>query len=140
MWDCRCTRTLAYIFIFIHRGWEMQSMYSTKTTSKKNLNLNLRKTRYMYIQIYNYIHKFQICWTLSWKTFKHAMTTKLPYRNPETPLFRYQRFMLDEMHLQNASKCAIFLEYKNPCSFFSFFISCYCRSMLTKALIRGKTK
>ena len=30
------------------------------------------------------------------------------------------RFVLDEKLLQNASKFAILLEYKNPCSFFHF--------------------
>ena len=30
--------------------------------------------------------------------------------------------MLDEMTQQNTSKFAIFLEYENPCSFFSFHI------------------
>ena len=33
--------------------------------------------------------------------------------------------MFDEMTEQNASKFAVFLEYENPYSFFSFFISCY---------------
>ena len=31
-------------------------------------------------------------------------------------IFRNKRFMLDEMTQRNASKFAIFLEYKNPCS------------------------
>ena len=39
-------------------------------------------------------------------------------------LFRNERFMLDEMLKQNASKFAIHLEYENPRSF-SFFILCY---------------
>ena len=38
------------------------------------------------------------------------------------PLFRNKRFMLDEMTKRNASKFAMFLEYKNPCSFFRFSI------------------
>ena len=35
-------------------------------------------------------------------------------------LFRNKRFMIDEVFQQNASKFAIFLEYKNPHSFFHF--------------------
>ena len=36
------------------------------------------------------------------------------------PLFRKKRFMLDEMFQGNASKFALLLEYKKPCSFFRF--------------------
>ena len=35
-------------------------------------------------------------------------------------LFRKKRFMFDEMFQRNTSKFAIFLEYKNPRSFFRF--------------------
>ena len=40
-------------------------------------------------------------------------------------LFRNQRFMLDEMTLENASKFVRFLKYENPCSFFPHFVLLY---------------
>ena len=40
-------------------------------------------------------------------------------------LFRNERFMLDEMTRQNASKFAIFYIYENPKLLFPFFNSCY---------------
>ena len=43
--------------------------------------------------------------------------------------------MLDEMFQQNALKFAIFLEYENPCSISSLFISCYLFFPLMNALI-----
>ena len=51
-------------------------------------------------------------------------------------LFRNKRFMLDEMFQRNASKFAIFLEYKNPCSFFVFhFMLLYLFFPLINALV-----
>ena len=42
-----------------------------------------------------------------------------PAPSPNKPaLIRNMRFVLDEKLPQNASKFAILLEYKNPCSFF----------------------
>ena len=50
-------------------------------------------------------------------------------------LFRNRRFMFGEKLQKNTSKSAIFLEYENPCRFFSFFISCYFTFSLINALI-----
>ena len=50
-------------------------------------------------------------------------------------LFKNKMFMLDEMTWRNASKFAIFLEYKNQHSFFSFFISCYLIFSLMNSLV-----
>ena len=53
--------------------------------------------------------------------FPHFMgprTFKNTFRS-QSAFFRNKRFMLDEMFQRNASKFAIHLEYKNPCSLFS---------------------
>ena len=47
-----------------------------------------------------------------------------------------KRFLLDEMFHQNASKFAIFLEYENPHSFFSFCAT-LCFSLIN-ALVYGR--
>ena len=61
-------------------------------------------------------------WAL--KTCHHRVTQSRNTSNRK-PLFRNERFMLDEMTWQNTSKFVIFYIYENPKLLFPFFISLY---------------
>ena len=62
----------------------------------------------------------RLCQNWKWICREFPRNTYIPMT-----LFRNERFMLDEMTRQNASKFAIFYIYENPKLPFPFFISCY---------------
>ena len=74
-------------------------------------------------------------WSKKTRLYTHFISLYLYMKIGILSLFRNKRLVLDEKPPQNTSKFAILLEYENPRSFFSFFISCYFIFSLMNALV-----